>query len=115
MNTFIKIIDVAVKTSDMIEGSEKDIISKSEIMFTLLGFALAWVMLIKSAHFMNQKPEARLLRLVSFQGQVYYVTGKVKNAYFKAMLIDGKKEIIIPVLRIHKVAGYEKNDTKEVV
>ena len=80
---------------------------KAEILYTILGFILAWAMLITSSHFMRQKLGAKNTRMVSFLGQNNYVTGKEKVSFCKSELLVGGSEISNPVKEIRqvKIAG----------
>ena len=115
VNTSTAIDETIIATADVVKKNEKETISEFELFMSLLIFALAWAMLIISGRIIAKIPEVRFQRLVSYHGQVYCVTGKVRNAFFKTIPLGGSQEILIPVKGVRRVADIEINDGNEKV
>jgi hypothetical protein len=110
MNTLTDGNETALEMVDTAITDGKETISKIELLVSLLIFAMAWAMMFESAHFIDRKLQARLVRLVSFQGQIYMITGKVRHKYFKAIPFGDTKEMLIPIKEIHRVANIDNKD-----
>jgi hypothetical protein len=117
MNILTRFNKTDSETTETVVVMEEDTTSVIDAFSTLLVFVLAWTMLIASTHFMGQNLEAKTIRMVSYQGQIYYVTGRVENSIYKAIPLDGGKETLIPVkdARKVKVAGFATEKTNQKV
>ena len=61
--------------------------------------------------------DSQTVCLVTYQGQIYSITGKVENKFYKAVPVGGDREILIPVkdVRMAKVADSKNQDSYKAV
>ena len=93
MNFFARFDKTDLETTETVVVMEEDSTSAIDVFSMLPLFVLAWTMLTVSTHFMGQNLGSKIIRMVSYQGQIYYVTGRVENSIYRAIPLGGGRRL----------------------